>query len=136
VGFQAGLALGTPWGAAAWGGQPDVLPPGLRAASAVSAVVWVGIGLLVLGRAGHWGAARWAGLLRWGTWLVGTLLALSGLLNVASASPWERFGWGPFALALAALVFAVARGEGGPAGRDRERRTLSVAGIRHQEGAR
>ena len=38
--FQLGLALGAPWGKAAWGGQnPGVLPTGLRVASGLAAVV-------------------------------------------------------------------------------------------------
>ncbi len=111
--FQAGLALGAPWGRAAWGGTQEVLSPELRRASVVAAGVWVGAAILVLGRAGYWGSPRWSGVLRWGAWLLVALLALGAILNIASSSPWERFGWGPFALVLAALTVAVARGHGG-----------------------
>jgi hypothetical protein len=108
--FELLLALGVPWGRAAWGGSQEVLSPDLRMASAVAVVVWVGAALLVLGRAGYWASARWSGLLRWGTWLLVALLVLGALLNLASPSPWERFGWGPFGLVLTALCFVVARG--------------------------
>ena len=56
--FELLLALGVPWGRAAWGGSQEVLSPDLRMASAVAVVVWVGAALLVLGRAGYWASAR------------------------------------------------------------------------------
>ena len=110
--FQVGLALGAPWGGAAWGGRDaGVLSPSLRRASAVAVVVYVGVGLLVLGRAGFWASARGSGLLRWGTWLLAAVLLLGTILNIASSSAWERFGWAPFTLVLATLTFVVACSE-------------------------
>ncbi len=52
--FQLALALGAPWGEAAWGGQnPGVLPRGLRIASGIAAlVVYPLIMLVVLAGAG------------------------------------------------------------------------------------
>ncbi len=41
--------------------------------------------------------------LRRGAWIVVGVLTFGGLLNFASPSPWERFGWGPFSLILAGL---------------------------------
>jgi hypothetical protein len=32
------------------------------------------------------------------------------LMNFASSSPWERFGWGPFTLVLFLLGVVLARG--------------------------
>ncbi len=109
--FQIGLALGAPWGRAAWGGTDTILPPELRRASAVAAVVWGASALLVLRRAGVWGPPRPSAFLRSVTWLLAGLLALGAILNFASSSPWERFGWAPFALVLAVLTVVVARSD-------------------------
>lgn len=111
AGFQVFLALGAPWGRAAWGGVHEgVLPPGLRVASAVSAVVLIVAALLVLGRAGYWGATVLSGIFRWGTWALVAMMTLSALANFASSSNWERFSGGPMALLLALTCFIVALG--------------------------
>ena len=53
VGFQLALALGAPWGAYAMGGRfPGELPPLMRVAAVVQAVLLVLIVLIVLSRAG------------------------------------------------------------------------------------
>lgn len=109
AGFQVALALGVPWGNAAYGGTSATLPPELRVASAVAAIVWLLATAVVLGRAGMWEAPRWFAAFRWGTWLVAGPLALGAIVNFASSSPWERFGWGPLALLLAIGCVALAR---------------------------
>jgi hypothetical protein len=49
--FQVALALGAPWGEAAWGGaNAGVLPVGFRLASGASAVVWAGVAAVSAGR--------------------------------------------------------------------------------------
>ena len=49
--FQVALALGAPWGDAAWGGASSgVLPVGFRVASGVSAVLWAGVAAVSAGR--------------------------------------------------------------------------------------
>jgi hypothetical protein len=107
--FQVALALGVPWGRAAYGGSSETLPPELRVASAVAAVVWLLAAAVVLGRGGYWGSPRRSTAFRWGTWLVAGLLGLGALVNFASSSPWERLGWGPLALLLAIGCVVVAR---------------------------
>lgn len=108
--FQLGLALGAPWGRAALGGFNDgTLPPELRVASSVSMAIFIAAAFVVLGRAGHWGD-RFSTAFRVGTWALFALLAFGVLLNLASSSPWERFGWAPFTLLLAAATLVVARG--------------------------
>lgn len=107
--FQLALALGVPWGRAAYGGTSATLEPGLRVASGVATVVWLLAAAVVLGRAGYWGSARWSASFPWGTWVVAGLLTLGALVNFASSSPWERFGWGPLALLLAILSVVLAR---------------------------
>lgn len=108
AGFQLLLALGAPWGGAAYGGfHEGVLPPRLRIASAASAVVLIVAALVVLGRGGYWGATLPSGIFHWGTWLLVALITLSALANFASSSNWERFLWGPVALLLAFLCLVV-----------------------------
>jgi hypothetical protein len=102
--FQVALALGVPWGNAAYGGASATLAPELRVASGVAAAVWLSSAAIVLGRAGFWGASRWSAAFGWGTWLVAGLLGLGAIVNFASSSPWERFGWGPLALLFAGCV--------------------------------
>lgn len=107
--FQAALALGAPLGRAAWGGGHEGrLPASLRRSSAVAVLVWVIAAVVILGRAG----TRLIGLpdpvFTWGAWILGGVLVAGALMNFASSSPWERFGWGPLALVLAGLCLVVA----------------------------
>ena len=115
VAFQLALALGAPWGSAAWGGQhPGVLPTRLRLASAVTAlVVYPFIALLVLSAAG-WVDVPWLdGLGTWPMWMLAGLLALGAFANFVSRSPRER-PWGPVALAIAVCCAVLAIGEAEP----------------------
>lgn len=106
--FQVALALGTPLGRAAWGGGHDVLPTSLRVASAVAVAIWLFAALVVTARAGVPTVPLPPGVTRWGTWIVAGLLLAGAVMNVASSSPWERFGWAPLALILAGLCLVVA----------------------------
>jgi hypothetical protein len=110
--FQLALALGAPLGRAAWGGAYPQLPTGLRVASVVAFVIWLLAALIVLGRAGVRVVPLPAVVVRWGTWVLAALFALSGLLNLASSSVWERFLWGPFGLIMAVLYIIAARRDG------------------------
>jgi hypothetical protein len=109
--FQVALALGAPLGRAAWGGAYEQLPMGLRIASGVAAGVWLLAALIVLGRAGFQGVPLPGAVLRWGTWVLVSLLFVGAVMNVASSSGWERFGWGPVSLILGVLCLFVARSE-------------------------
>jgi len=105
--FQLAIALGAPLGRASWGGtHPGVLPTKLRVASGVAVVLWTVAALIVLGRAGLGPLS--GDYLRWATWLLAGVLLLGAVANAMSTSPWERFGWAPFTLAVAVLVIAVA----------------------------
>lgn len=107
--FQLLLALGAPWGQAAWGGgQEGQLPQELRFASTISMVILIGAALIVLGRAGYWGT-RFSELFRRGSWVLAVLLALGSVMNAASPSAWERFMWAPVALMLSLACLIVAR---------------------------
>lgn len=111
VAFQLALTLGAPFGAAALGGaNPGQLPEELRVVSAVSALVWIFATFIVLARGGFAISPLPRALARWGTWALVGYLALGVLMNAASFSPWERFGWAPFTLALFILTLLLARG--------------------------
>jgi hypothetical protein len=106
--FQVALALGVPWGRAAWGGSHERLPRGLRIASGFAAVFWIVAALVVLGHAGYEWSPVPLGVGRWGTWLLFGLLGLGALMNLASKSRWERFLMSPFAALLSLLCLLVA----------------------------
>ncbi len=112
AGFQLLLALGVPWGKAAWGGSQATLAPELRVASSASSVAFVGAALVVLGRAGYW-RFRFSRVFHIGTWFLAVAMGLGAIMNLASSSVWERFIWAPVALLLALSSFVVARGRGG-----------------------
>jgi hypothetical protein len=109
--FQLALALGAPWGAAAWGGQnPGVLPSRLRIASGVAAVVvYPLIIVLVLASAGIIDAG-WLPVD--GTlimWVLAGLLGVGAVMNFVSRSAPER-RWGAVALTIALCCVAIALG--------------------------
>jgi hypothetical protein len=110
AGFQAALALGAPWGRAAWGGAHERLPVGFRVASGFAVVVWLLAALVVLARAGYEWSPVPAGLSRWATWVLFALLAIGTLMNLASRSRLERLIQTPVATALAILSLLVALG--------------------------
>ena len=114
--FQAALTLGAPFGAAAMGGtNPGSLPYGLRSVTGIATLVWLLAALVVLARGGRALVAVPPAVARAGTWVLVGLLGLGTLMNFASSSPWERFGWGPFTLTMFGLCLALARS--GPPGR-------------------
>lgn len=109
--FQIGLALGAPWGAAAWGGQnPGRLPSGLRIASAVSALVLALLAWILAAAAGLISMSplppSW---LRSATWVATAYFTLGAIMNLISRSPLERW-WAPVALATAVCCAIVAAG--------------------------
>ncbi len=107
--FQVALALGAPWGPAAWGGAHEGrLPSRLRIASGVAALVWIAGAFVVLGRAGYDVSPLPFSATRWGTWVLSGLLAVGAVMNLASRSRWERLLWSPIAALLAVLCLVVA----------------------------
>lgn len=108
--FQLALALGAPWGSAAYGGRnPGRLPASLRVSSVVAAVVWTAVALVVA-RAG--GIPVWAPLpdawLPVAVWVVAGLLALSVVLNAITRSRIERAVWLPGSLLMFVATLVVA----------------------------
>ena len=107
--FQIALALGAPWGDAAWGGaNPGVLPRRLRIASAVvGLVVYPLIGCFVLASAGSITADWVPGTGAVGMWALAGVFTLGAVANFASRSKWERI-WGPVSLAIAVCCSLIA----------------------------
>jgi hypothetical protein len=106
--FQLVLALGAPFGHAAWGGDSTALTSGQRFGSAVSVVSYAAAAALVLARVGLTKWPRSVSLLNWGPWLLAVLLVVGALSNFASQSHWESYLLGPVAIVLAALCAVVA----------------------------
>lgn len=106
--FQLALALGAPWGRLAWGGQHEGrLPTAYRIASGIGILVYAGIALLALDRAGAIDVVP-DSVSQIGMWIVFGVLVLGTLMNLISRSKPERFVMTPFALALAVLAFLIA----------------------------
>ena len=109
--FQLALALGAPWGAAAWGGQnPGVLPTRLRVASGVAGLVIYPLLIVLVLSAAGWVSIGWLdGVGSLPMWILAGLLGLGSLANFASRSPRERI-WGPVALvtAICCAILALA----------------------------
>ncbi len=108
--FQVALALGAPWGKAAWGGVHERLPAGLRIAGGVAAVIWLVAALVVLSRAGYEWSPVPLSVARWATWVLFGMLVLGTLMNLASRSRPERLIQTPIAAVLAILCLLVALG--------------------------
>jgi hypothetical protein len=102
--FQAALALGAPWGSAAYGGaHHGALPRKYRVASAVASLAYVALALVTLD-AGSGGQARRRILTG-----AASLMGVGTVMNLASRSRMERAIWTPVAGALAATLLRAAR---------------------------
>jgi len=116
--FQAALAVGVPWGSAAYGGgaagADGVLPVGLRISSAVAAVVLTIAALVILIRGGVMRVGvRSDRLARWSAWGIVGFLVLNTLANLSSSNAVERWVLGGITLVLLILCGVVAlRGPG------------------------
>lgn len=116
--LQVALAVGAPFGRAAYGGaNPGTLPMEFRLVSAVAAGFWVVAALHALSRGGFTRRFPRLGNGRI-TWVLAGLTAVGALMNIASSSPWERFGWAPVTLGLSILCVILTRSgrEAGPSG--------------------
>lgn len=112
AGFMVHWAVGRTWGLSAhWGGVYKRLPARLRVMDALSFGVFSSGIVVVIGRAWSLDFLGHEGFLTGSTWGFVALLALSGVMNLASSSKIERYWLGPFALVLAVLCFVIARSE-------------------------
>ena len=109
--FQMALALGAPYGKAAWGGAHDgVLPPRLRGASAlVGLVVYPAIIAVVLSASGLIEADLVPGDGAMTMWVLTTIFLLGAIANLVSRSRLERW-WAGVSLTLAFCCGGMALG--------------------------
>lgn len=111
AGFQAALALGAPWGTAAYGGgHPGVLPDSLRSSSAGAACVYLA---LAAAAGTSWAAPALRRHVMYGT---AGLMVVGAVMNLASPSLPERIIWTPVTVALAVLLWKAAKHDAVPAG--------------------
>lgn len=110
--FQIALALGSPAGAAAWGGAHEgVLPTRLRVASGIAGLFFYPVILVFVLDAGgvidtSLGNGSTARLFMW---LLTGLFTLGALANFASKSKVERY-WGPVSLVISICCGIIAAG--------------------------
>ncbi len=110
--FQVALTLGAPFGTAALGGtNPGQLPGPLRLLTAASAALWFTGAILVAARAGLGLLPVSKALYETGSKGLVGLLGIGAFLNLASSSPWERLGWGPFTVVLFILSVVLVRSD-------------------------
>jgi hypothetical protein len=107
--FQLTLALGVPFGHAAWGGDSAALTSGQRIGSAVSVLIYAAAAAVVLARVGLTNWPRNHRLLTLSPWVLAVLFAISALANFASQSHWENYLLGPAAVVFAGLCVLIAR---------------------------
>ena len=108
IAFQIALAHGAPWGAYSKGGVfPGQLPPELRVAAVVQAMILALLALVVLARAGI-ALPKWSRTSRWLVWVVVAFSGLSLVLNIITPSAGERAIWALVALIMLACSVIVA----------------------------
>ncbi len=96
AGFQASLAAGAPWGAAAYGGgHPGVLPTSLRTSSAAAVVVYSGLAYVV------WSDRLPPVVQRRSYAGLSAVFAVGAVMNAVSPSMAEKVIWTPVVAALA-----------------------------------
>ena len=113
VAFQIGLALGAPWGAAAYGGRAvlddGVLPVAYRWASGVAALTLLGATWVVLASASLVARGPLPGsVLTIMLWCLTGMLVLNTVGNARGSHPVERWGAGTVTALLAVLCAVLA----------------------------
>jgi len=104
--FQLALVAGAPWGALTQGGaSPGVLPAPGRSLAAVSAVLLLGMLVIVRARVGLLAAPRLGRLV----WLVVAYCVLGVVANAATPSAAERCLWLPVVSVMLVASLRVAR---------------------------
>lgn len=111
IAFQISLALGAPFGKAAWGGRHEgVLPKRLRIASgAAGIVVYPLVILAVLSFSGVIDKHVLPGNGEIVAWLLAGIFLLGGLANLASRSVPERY-WAPVSIVVATCCAIIVTG--------------------------
>ena len=108
IAFQVALAIGAPWGAYAMGGAfPGRLPPPMRVAALVQAVILGALAIVVLSSAGL-ALPSLSAAFPWLVWVAVVVAAASLVLNAISRSAGERRVWVPVGLVLLVCSLTVA----------------------------
>jgi hypothetical protein len=92
-----------------WRHHPGRLPAELRVASAFAGCFYVAAALTALARGGVGRSAIPYAFSRRAMWALTALMAVGAVMNAASSSRWERYGWAPFILGLTILSLQLAR---------------------------
>ena len=108
--FQGALISGAPWGRLAWGGQHEVLPPGLRIGSALSIVLYAAFGYAAAAKAGLVPPLVNESVTSISMWVLTAYFALGVIMNGISRSKPERLAMTPTAIILTALYLILAIG--------------------------
>ena len=106
--FQVLLALGFPFGQAAWGGKYRILPPGFRIVSLFSAVIFVFTSIIVLEKAEVFSVINNPTIVTYGVWIFTAFLGLNTINNFISRSSLEKRIMTPVSLTLGLLCLTVA----------------------------
>ncbi len=106
--FQILLALGFPFGQAAWGGKYKKLPPGLRIASLFSAGIMAFASIIVLEKAALVSVINNSTVVTMGVWILVAFIALNTIGDLASRSKLEKLIMTPVSLTLGLLCLTVA----------------------------
>lgn len=107
--LQVLVACGLPYGRLVWGGQHKVLPRRLRVGSAVSVVLYLAFGALLLSRAGVLPGGQ-TGVVMVMTWILFAYFVVGIAMNLISRSPAERWTMAPACAVLAVCTLIVALG--------------------------
>jgi hypothetical protein len=109
--FQILLALGFPYGRAAWGGQYERLPANLRIASLFSVAVVAVLALFVLERAAVVSVLNNPTLVKVVVWVAVGFFSLNTIANLASRSRTEKYmAMVSLPLAMLCLIVALTAG--------------------------
>ena len=106
--FQCLLALGLPFGRAAWGGNHRVLPPKLRWGSVAAVPILAMAAWSVLSRASLLAPGPESSVVRFFVWFFAAYFILNTVGNLASKSRLERTTMTPLSALLVLCFFVVA----------------------------
>ena len=106
--FQILLALGFPFGKAAWGGKYKILPAGLRIAILFSAVILVFVSIIVMEKAEVFSVFNSPSVVTYGVWIFTAFLGLNTISNFISRSKLEKRIMTPITLTLSLFFLTVA----------------------------
>lgn len=107
VAFELLLALGMPWGKAAWGGQHKALSKNLRIASAASSLIYIFAILIVLTKSGVTSTFSQE-FVSIALWAMVILFGIGAIMNLISRSKLERNIFVPVAAVICVLCLALA----------------------------